>query len=103
MVVGHERCGAVKATMEALDGKGSEEDADTKIGALAALIAPAVKAVSPATSDKFAAAVSLNALNAAAAIFVNSPPLRHRVLTGDLKIVAAQYDLDDGVVRPAKT
>lgn len=102
MALGHERCGAVKATADALDGHGSPEDADTKIGALAALIAPAVRAVPAGAVDRIDAAVSLNAAHAAAEIFAGSRPLRTRVLAGELKIVAARYDLDDGKVTPAK-
>jgi carbonic anhydrase len=103
MALGHERCGAVKATAEALAGKGSPDDVDTKIGALAALIAPAVRAVPAGTVDPLDAAVSLNAAHAAAEIFANSRPLRTRVLAGKLKIVAARYDLDDGRVSPTRT
>jgi carbonic anhydrase len=98
MVLGHTRCGAVQATIDALDGRGAEEDKDTKIGALAALIAPAVKAVPAAAPDKLDAAIRLNADNSAATIFADSPPLRTRVLAGKLRIVAARYDLDDGRV-----
>lgn len=102
MALGHERCGAVKATMDALAGRGDPDDAGTKIGALAALIAPAIRAVPADAVDKLDAAVSINATHAAAEIFVNSPPLRARVLAGKLKIVAARYDLDDGKVTPAR-
>jgi len=102
MALGHERCGAVKATVDALAGHGDDADRGTKIGALAALIAPAVKAVPTAATDKVDAAVSLNAANAAAEIFIQSPPMRQRVMAGELKIVAARYDLDDGRVTPTK-
>jgi carbonic anhydrase len=102
MVLGHERCGAVKATIDALAGRGDPDDAGTKIGALAALIAPAVRAAPADATDRLDAVVSINASHAAAEIFVNSPPLRARVLAGKLKIVAARYDLDDGKVTPAK-
>jgi len=102
MALGHERCGAVKATAEALAGRGSPEDADTRIGALAALITPAVRAVPAGAADPLDAAVSLNAAHAAAEIFAGSRPLRTRVLAGQLKIVAARYDLDDGRVSPTR-
>lgn len=102
MALGHERCGAVKATAEALAGRGDPADADTRIGALAALIAPAVRAVPANTVDKIDAAVSLNAAHAAAEVFAGSRPLRTRVLAGGLKIVAARYDLDDGRVTPTR-
>jgi carbonic anhydrase len=98
MVLGHERCGAVTATAEALAGRGSDDDKDTKIGALAALVAPAVKAVPASAPDKLEAAISLNAANSAAEILADSPPLKARVAAGKLKIVAARYDLDDGKV-----
>lgn len=101
MVVGHERCGAVKATIDALDGHPSEEDRGTLIAVLANMIAPAVKAVPVGMPDRLDSAVALNAAYAAADIFSRSPPLRARVLAGKLKIVAARYDLDDGKVTPA--
>ena len=103
MALGHERCGAVKATIEALAGRGSPDDAGTRIGALAALITPAVRSVPAGTADPLDAAVSLNAANAAAEVFAGSRPLRTRVLAGQLKIVAARYDLDDGRVTPTRT
>ncbi|HEX4709360.1 carbonic anhydrase [Phenylobacterium sp.] len=98
MVLGHQRCGAVSATLDALNGHGSEADQDTKIAALAAFISPAVKAAPPAAQDKLDAAISLNVANSAAAIVARSPPLKTRVSAGRLKIVAARYDLDDGRV-----
>ena len=98
MVLGHDRCGAVKATIDALDGHPSDDDKDTKIGSLAALIAPAVKAVPATTADKLDAAITLNAENSATAIFAESPPLKARVEAGKLKIVAARYNLGDGRV-----
>ena len=102
MALGHERCGAVKATVDALSGHGDPADEGTKIGALASLIAPAVRATPADAADRVDAAVSLNAAHAAAEIFAGSPPLRERVLAGKLKIVAARYDLDDGKVTPTK-
>lgn len=102
MALGHERCGAIKATIEALAGRGSPEDAGTHIGALAALITPAVRSVPAGAADPLDAAVSLNAANAAAEVMAGSRPLRNRVLAGQLKIVAARYDLDDGRVTPTR-
>lgn len=102
MVLGHERCGAVKATVDALAGKGDPADAGTKIGALAGLITPAVRAVPMGVADPLDAAISLNAARMAQEIFAQSAPLRARVLAGQLKIVAARYDLDDGRVTPTR-
>jgi carbonic anhydrase len=98
MVLGHDHCGAVKATMDALDGRGSDDDRDTKIGSLAALIAPAVKAAPALTPDRLDTAITLNVQNSATAIFAQSPPLKARVLARKLKIVAARYNLSDGRV-----
>ncbi|MBL8555196.1 MAG: carbonic anhydrase, partial [Phenylobacterium sp.] len=102
MVLGHERCGAVRATADALAGRGDPADAGTRIAALAGLIAPAVRTVPAGVADPVDAAVSLNAARTAQEIFAQSAPLRARVLSGDLKIVAARYDLDDGRVSPAR-
>lgn len=102
MVLGHERCGAVKATLDTLAGRGDPEDRETRIGALAALISPAARAVPAGIQDQLDVAVSLNAAHAAGEIFAGSRPLRARVLAGQLKIVAARYDLDDGRVTPAR-
>jgi len=98
VVLGHGRCGAVEATAEALEGRGSEDDRETRIGALAGLIAPAVRAVPASASDPLEAAISLNAENGAAEIFAESPPLRARVLSCRLRIISARYDLDAGRV-----
>lgn len=103
MALGHERCGAVTAAMDALAGKGDPADRETLIGSLVALIAPAVRAVPANAPDRVDAAVNLNAANAAAEIFAGSRALRAKVLAGQLKIVAARYDLDDGTVTPTKT
>jgi len=78
MVLGHERCGAVKATIDALDGHGSEEDVGTKIGARAGLIAPAVGAVPKGASDRLDSAISLNAAMVAA----KSSPAARRFARG---------------------
>jgi carbonic anhydrase len=98
MVLGHERCGAVVATLDALAGKGSPEDAETKIGALAALIAPAAKTVPAGAADRVDAAVIANARRQAGRLLAESRPLKAHVDSGKLKIVAARYDLDDGKV-----
>ena len=102
MVLGHERCDTVKAAIDALDGKGSPDDVGTKIGTLAGLITPSIRAVAANSTDRLNDAVAMNASHVAAEIFVNSPPLRARVLAGKLKIVAAHYDLDDGKVTPTR-
>jgi carbonic anhydrase len=98
MVLGHEHCGAVTAAVAAASGKSGEEDKDTKIGALANLIAPAVKAVPADAPDKVEAAVVENARRGARLLLTTSPPLGERVREGKLQIVSARYSLDDGRV-----
>ena len=97
MVLGHQRCGAVTATLQALDGKGSEEDRETKIGALAALITPAARSA-PAGGDRLDAAVRANARRQAELLLADSPALEAHAAAGKLKVVSARYDLDDGRV-----
>jgi carbonic anhydrase len=98
MVLGHERCGAVTAAVDAAAGKSSDEDRGTSIGALVDLIAPAVREIPAGAPDKVEAAVMLNARREARAILTSSPPLRERVRAGRLQVVSARYDLDDGAV-----
>lgn len=97
MVLGHARCGAVTATLEAVEGRPAAGDEGTHIGGLAALIAPAVRAA-PATPDRLEAAILINAERSAAAILSGSPPLRARARTGGLRVVSARYELDTGVI-----
>lgn len=103
MVLGHQRCGAVTAAVQAVAGKGSPDDKDTKIGALADLITPAVRAVPPQAPDKLDAAIVLNAERAARAVLTGSPPLRARVQSGALRVVSARYDLELGTLSHLQT
>jgi carbonic anhydrase len=98
MVLGHEHCGAVTATADALAGKSSAEDQKTKIGSLAALIAPAVRAAPGSGSDKVEAAVLLNARHAATTLLSTSSAVRERVHAGHVRVVSARYSLDNGKV-----
>jgi carbonic anhydrase len=98
MVLGHESCGAVTATLAAIDGKGSAEDAETKIGALAAAIMPAARSV-PAGPQRLDAAVVANARSQAVRLVKESPAVKSHVAAGKLKVVAARYDLHSGAVK----
>jgi carbonic anhydrase len=96
VVMGHENCGAVNATVEAVE-KGSGPTG-TDIDALIAAIKPAVlEAEAVEADDLLDAAISANVL-AVAANLAKRPILKAAVIAGDLRIVGARYDLDDGTI-----
>lgn len=102
VVLGHERCGAVTA---AVDAKGKPEG---NIGAIIKTIAPAVKKakVEAAGKDKAVlveTAIDDNVKLVAANVTKQSPILKHLAKEGKIKIVAAKYDLDDGKVTLLET
>lgn len=98
MVLGHERCGAVTATV---DAPGAVEG---NIGSLIESIRPAVDAAlashSVATHEELVeASADENVKLVAANLEGQSPVIKKMVEEGLLKIVGAKYDLDDGKVR----
>lgn len=96
MVLGHERCGAVTATVKA-EGKPVEGN----IGSLIASIAPAAEAAkaSGATGPALIeAACNANIENVNAEIKAKSPVIAEAIKAGHVKIVGAKYDLDSGKV-----
>ncbi|MDD2336986.1 MAG: carbonic anhydrase [Geobacteraceae bacterium] len=97
MVLGHERCGAVTA---AVDAKGKPEG---NIGAIIKTITPAVKTARKEYTGKDKAqlietAVDVNVRLVAANLTKQSSVIKHLVKEGKVKIVTAKYDLDDGTV-----
>lgn len=97
MVLGHERCGAVTATV---DAKGKPEG---NIGKIVKAISPAVKMAKKETKGKskaelIEAAADINAKLVAKNLTKQSPVLKQLAAEGKLKIVTAKYDLDDGKV-----
>ncbi len=97
MVLGHERCGAVIASVDA-DGK-----PEGNIGAIIKTITPAVKKARLAAKGKSKEelvdqAVDYNIQLAAENIVKQSPVIKHLVKEGKVKIVKAKYDLDEGKV-----
>ena len=97
MVLGHERCGAVTAAVEA---KGEPEG---NIGAIIKAIAPAVKQAKTEYKGKEKSELVETAINdnvrlVAANLTKQSSVLEHFVKQRKVKIVAAKYDLDDGKV-----
>ncbi len=86
VVMGHERCGAVTAAMDA-------DDAEGYVGALVRAIRPAVLATEGMDGDPLENAVVENARRVAEEIRSKAH------LTADTQVVTAYYDLDTGVVR----
>ena len=104
VVLGHERCGAVTATVDA-NGKG-----EGNIGAIVKAIAPALKKAKAECCNKqkgcdgkdkvkmIECVVDANARMVAANLVKKSKVLAELVKEGKVRIVAAKYDLDDGMV-----
>jgi carbonic anhydrase len=91
MVLGHERCGAVKATVAGGEAPGS-------IGSIVELIKPAVAKARGQTGDVLDNAIKNN-VNLVAEKIAISPIIHEALLRGKLKIVRGVYDLDDGQVK----
>jgi carbonic anhydrase len=97
MVLGHERCGAVIASV---DTHGKPEG---NIGAIIKAITPAVKKAKQETKVKsreelVEKAVDDNIHLAAGNIIKRSPVIKNLVKAGKVKIVKAKYDLEEGKV-----
>ena len=106
MVLGHERCGAVTATVNA---KGKPEG---NIGAIVKAISPSVQVAAKdckacngdakckeSKKDEFIeCAITTNVKLVSKALTKKSPVLKHLADQKKIKIIAAKYDLDDGLV-----
>ena len=98
VVLGHKRCGAVSA---AVDAEGRPHG---NIGAIIKTIAPAVKqakkdAGSANKSDLVESAIDNNIKLVVKSLVKQSPVIRSLVDGGKIRIVGAKYDLDDGTVK----
>ena len=95
MVLGHDSCGAIDATIKSL------KDGTTLPGHLPSLVtalAPAVKAVSQQGSDTLAKAIRQNVIDNVAKLRSETPILSAAVEQGKLKVVGGIYRLRDGRV-----
>jgi carbonic anhydrase len=95
LVLGHESCGAVEATIESL------KDNTTLPGHLPSLVAglaPAVKAVSGQGGDVLANAIKQNVIDTVAKLKSTAPILSAAVEQGKLKAVGGIYRLRTGKV-----
>ncbi|MDA8427964.1 MAG: carbonic anhydrase [Geobacteraceae bacterium] len=108
MVMGHERCGAVTAAVEAKGKTTGSPNIDAIVKAIAPNIRKAVRDCDVCKNDKKCAetkksefvecVINTNAKTVAAGLTKKSAILNHLVKEKKLKIVAARYDLDDGIV-----
>lgn len=94
VVLGHERCGAVAATIAALDKRTA---APGHIGALVTGITPAVEQAQAQAGDLVHNTVRANVALTVRAL-ATSPILSQAMAQGQLKIVGACYNLDTGNV-----
>jgi len=108
MVLGHERCGAVKATVDAKGKSSGSKNIDAIVKGVAPAVKAAVKDCQACKDDKKCAetkkdefvecVVDANATQVAASLTRRSKILRHLLHENKIRIVAAKYDLDDGKV-----
>lgn len=93
VVLGHSKCGAIEATIAGGELEGHLPD-------LAAAIQPAVDQAKSLPGDPLDNAVVANATMVAERLRSAEPVLSELVCAGKLKVIAAKYDLDTGVVAP---
>lgn len=94
LVLGHEKCGAVKATVEAVENNAA---AEAEINWLVDGIRPAVEEAKKQPGDLLDNAVKAN-VSLTVEHLKDSPILSEALEKGELKILGARYDLDTGVV-----
>ena len=89
LVLGHERCGAVAATVAGGEAPGH-------IPSIVKAIKPAVAKSKGQTGDAVDNAVRAQVLEVVGQLQKAGPLLAERVKAGQLKVVGARYDLDTG-------
>lgn len=96
VIMGHERCGAVKAAMDVVDKNATFPGS---IGAMIEPILPAVLASRSEAGDRLEAATKANVSRTVERLRTASEPiLLEPQQRGALKVVGAYYDLDSGRV-----
>jgi carbonic anhydrase len=95
LVLGHDRCGAVDATIKSLK---DDKPLPGHIPSLVAAIAPAVKASSQQSGDALANATRQNVIDNVSALKSATPILSAAVEQNKLKIVGGIYRLNTGRV-----
>ena len=97
-VLGHEKCGAVKATLDTIEAKGKPEG---NIGAIIEKVMPAAVAANKKGGSKdeiLENAIKENVKNTSREIMEKSSIVQHLVHENKLKIVGAEYSLQTGNV-----
>jgi carbonic anhydrase len=91
VVLGHQRCGAVKAAI-------AGEHPDGHMDALMRRIHPAIKAASHQEGDLLDNAVNANIVQSVRQLMHSDLILRRVATDNQLMVVGARYNLDDGMV-----
>ena len=92
VVLGHQRCGAVKAAKDTIAANGK---APGHIQSLVTAIEPAVEAT---LKDDLEVTVKANVKNVVQALRSSTPVLKAKIDAGELQVVGAYYSLDTGMV-----
>ncbi|MEU4194299.1 carbonic anhydrase [Kribbella sp. NPDC026611] len=96
MVLGHQRCGALDATIKALDA-GQRTADHGEIGYLVDALAPAVRQSATKPGDRLTNAIQTNVALTLGKLR-NSPVIKPLEAAGKLTLVGAYYELDTGRV-----
>ena len=94
LVLGHTRCGAVKATLEALEG---HFNADEDIIYVMDALKPVIEKARPLEGDLWNNAALVN-VKMIVEQLIHSPLFSSAIKSRTLEIVAGFYDLDTGIV-----
>src|SRR5213593_3153210 len=92
VVLGHQRCGAVKAAKETIAAKGK---APAHIQSLVTAIRPAVEATVKGDLD---ATIKANVKYVVNTLRSSTPILKAKVDSGDVQVIGGYYTLDTGAV-----
>ncbi|SNT25711.1 carbonic anhydrase [Asanoa hainanensis] len=95
VVLGHERCGAVAATVETIESGGTPPGS---IGALVEALRPAIEPVLHQPGDVVENGVRANIRYQVARLLAGSAIVRDAVAARTLRVVGARYDLDTAAV-----
>ncbi|TYC05530.1 carbonic anhydrase [Micromonospora sp. WP24] len=95
IVLGHERCGAITATIDTIRSGGT---APGHIGTIVDSLRPVVESVLDRPGDPVENGVRANVKAQVRSLLDRSPILAEKVHEGALAVVGARYDLDNGRV-----